>query len=186
MAFFDGRLFRWLRRLAGDGLLAGRAAHLLGGLSHVSGVGALRGFAEFMTLVDDALAKMVARLERARRWLREPDTTVLVVSSVSDEAAATAAQLRDAVRALAIEPRGAVLNRALPPSLLASPPRADEPPAALFARYAAAYACVQARVQTALAASFADVRAVPLVPEPAAAARLDTLARIGAHLLDGS
>jgi hypothetical protein len=30
------------------------------------------------------------------------------------------------------------------------------------------------------------VRAVPLVPEPAAAARLDTLAQLGAHLIDGA
>ncbi len=161
LAFFDGRLIRVLRRFAAVGALRG-GGRLLRGLALVSGADALRGFGEFVTLVDDALARMVARLERARRWLREPSTAILVVASAERDAGA-AFDLDDALRGLGLAPRLAAVNRALPPPLVAHPPPipAGPPEARAFARYLAGRARAQARLAAALAGRFPRVVELP-------------------------
>ena len=192
LAFVDGRLIRWIRRLAspfGSHRLLGRGRQkLLDNLSALSGADALRAFGEFISLVENSLDTMVARLERARRWLRHPSTELVIVTAPRDDSAAVAVALAGAARALGHAPRLAVVNRALPDALLrAAPALADAAPtaeAAAFARFVAGDCRAQARVRAALLPLFPSVRALPEAADLDAdgPARLAALSAIGAQL----
>lgn len=179
LAFFDGRLVRWLRHLGGG---SPRRHRLLDAMTELSGGDSLRQFGEFITLVDDALARLVARLERARRWLRDPSTTLLVVSAPSRDSAIVAVRLAETLRQMRLRPTLAVINRALPSALVDElTPRDDARAAALF-RYVRGYASEQAEASRLLGDDFARVLELPDA-ELHAADRLDALARLGAALL---
>jgi anion-transporting ArsA/GET3 family ATPase len=182
MAFFDGRLMRWLVRLARLGP-ARRGGRLLAGLGDVSGTRTLRAVGELLSALEAAAGDMVARLERARRWLRDAATSLVVVCGVSDDAAEVAAALDRAVRDLGFAPSLFVLNRAL-----AAPPgwtpliAGDAPaPGHAFARYVRSYLRTQDRVRARLGAG--QVRVID-VPDCAldAPSRLDPLAALGEPL----
>ena len=182
MAFFDGRLMRWLVRLARLGP-ARRGGRLLAGLADVSGTRTLRDVGELLSAIELAAGDMVARLERVRHWLRCAATSLVVVCGVSDDAADVAAALDRAVRDLGFAPSLFVLNRALvtPPGwtpLVAS----DAPaPAHAFARYVRSYLRTQDRVRARLDAG--QVRVID-VPDCAldGPSRLDALAALGEPL----
>jgi len=188
MAFFDGRLVQWLTGVAraGDRSLIGRGSRrLMKGLGTLSGSGALQQMGELVSALETAIATMVARLERARRWLQAPTTSLVITCGVSDDAAATALSLDGAVRALGLSPTLIVLNRVLPASLLDwSTHFGDEAPpqARAFARYVRGYVNTQQRVRLRL-----DAERVPVIEVPDTATldhgdRLGGLAALGEPL----
>lgn len=186
IAFFDGRLVRWLTRFARLSRL-GVAAHgsrrALAGLAQLSGPGALRDIGELITALDTAIATMVARLGRARTWLRDPATSIVIACGVSEDAADAACALDRAVRANGFAPALAVLNRVLPASLATWSPRLDgaPPPAQAFARYAAGYLRIQHHVRTQLAAHL-PVLDIPDAATLDVADRIAGLAALGEPL----
>ncbi|TMQ16174.1 MAG: hypothetical protein E6J91_12250 [Deltaproteobacteria bacterium] len=187
MAFFDGRLIRWLTRFARLSRL-GVAAHgsrrTLTALAQLSGAGALRDFGELVSALDAAIATMIARLERARGWLRDPRTAIIIACGISDDAADAACALDRAVRAHGFEPTLAVLNRVLPTSLAAWSPRLDAaPPAAhAFARYIESHLRIQHRVRAQLVAQHLPVLDIPDAATLDVADRLAGLAALGEPL----
>lgn len=182
MAFFDGRLMRWLVRLARLGP-ARRGGRLLAGLADVSGARTLRAVGELMSAIETAAGDMVVRLERARRWLRCAATSLVVVCGVSDDAADVAAALDRAVRALGFAPSLFVLNRVLatPPGWTPRVAGDAAAPAQAFARYVRSYLRTQDRVRARLGAG--QIRVID-VPDCAldAPSRLDALAALGEPL----
>ena len=167
LALLQGRMVRWLRH-------AGRGGRVVGGLARIAGVDALDRAGDFFNLMDEGLAELARRLEHARRWLK--DASVIVVTGVSGVAAGAAIDIAEAVGALDLQPRLAVLNRALPPSLHAV--ATEDPGARMFFRYVDNYRGLQSRVAAQLARRFPRVVALP---ESAAVDR-DGLAALGASL----
>jgi anion-transporting ArsA/GET3 family ATPase len=182
MAFFDGRLIRWLVRLARLGP-ARRGGRLLAGLADVSGTRTLRDVGALLSAIETAASDMVVRLERARRWLRCADTALVVVCGVSDDAADVAAALDRAVRDLGFAPSLFVLNRtlAVPPGWTPRVAGDAAAPAHAFARYVRGYLGTQDRVRARLGAG--EVRVID-APDAVldAPARLDALAALGEPL----
>jgi arsenite-transporting ATPase len=186
--FFDGRMIRWITRLGG---LGGAAAtwrggrRVLAGLARLSGTDVLREFGAFLSTVEAALAKMKARLDRARRWLKEPSTSLVIVSSVNDDGASVAHALSLALGALGLTPSLVVLNRVLPETLGSWSPRfADDAPAAAhdFVLYVRNCIRTQARVRARLRADFARVVDIPDAATLDGPARLDGLSALGEPL----
>jgi anion-transporting ArsA/GET3 family ATPase len=188
MAFFDGRLIRWLTRfarLSTLGVTAHGSRRMLAGLANLSGADALRDLGHLVSALDAAIATMIARLERARRWLKDPTTAIVIVCGVSDDAADAARALDRAVRALGFEPALIVLNRVLPASLATWTPRLDSSvpsEARAFARYVQGYLRTQHRVRTQLAAEHVPMREVLDTPTLDGPDRLDYLAALGEPL----
>jgi anion-transporting ArsA/GET3 family ATPase len=186
MAFFDGRLIRWLTRFArvrASGVAGRGGRRMLEGLADLSGAGALRDLGELLSALDAAIATMIARLGRARSWLRDPTTAIVIVCGVSDDAADAACGVARAVRPLGFAPALIVLNRVLPASLDAWAPRDDGTPArARFARYVQSYLRTQHRVRAQLAAAHVPVLDVPDVATLDLADRRAGLAALGEPL----
>ncbi|HET7504741.1 MAG TPA: ArsA-related P-loop ATPase [Kofleriaceae bacterium] len=190
MAFFDGRLIRWIVRLArfGGAGLAGMGHRMLSGISELSGTHLLREFGGLLSAVDEAVATMIARLERARTWLKAPSTSLVIVCGVSDDSREVARGLDECLRALSFGPTLVVLNRVLPEALATlAPPGATAPAEArAFLRYVQSYLAAQARVRAQLEGEFARVIDIPDgLPDAAAqatATRLDALAALGEPL----
>ena len=185
MAFFDGRMIRWITRVGGLGG-AGAAwrggRHIIAGLAQLSGADVLREFGAFLSTVEVALARMKARLERARRWLKQPGTSLVIVSSADDDGASVAHALSLAVRALGLTPSLVVLNRVLPETLGAWSPRfADAAPAKAhdFVLYVRNRMRAQARVRARLRDDFTRVVDVPDAATLDSPARLDGLSALG-------
>jgi len=188
LAFFDGRVIRWLTRFArfsSSGVAAHGGRRMLAGLADLSGADALRDVGRLVSALDVAIATMIARLERARRWLRDPGTAIVIVCGVSDDAAEAVRGLDRAVRGLRFEPSLIVLNRVLPAALRAWSPRLDDRtalPARALARYVREYVQAQLRVRAQLAAVRVPVLEVPDTATLDVAARLDGLAALGEPL----
>lgn len=188
MAFFDGRLIRWLTvmgRLGGAGVAIRGGQRVLAGLAEISGAGVLREFGAFLSTVKDALTKMTARLQLARRWLKEASTSLVIVSGVNDDGAEVAHALSQAVGGLGMTPTLAVLNRVLPEALGAwSPPLAADTPAPArgLVLYVRNYVRAQARVRARLRDCFTRLVDVPDAATLDAPARLDGLAALGEPL----
>jgi anion-transporting ArsA/GET3 family ATPase len=185
VALFDGRLVRALVRIArvgGAGVLGHR---LLSGLAELSGADLLHDLGALLAAIDGTVATLVVRLERARRWLRQPSTSIVVVCSVNDDAAEVACALDRALAAIGFAPSLAVLNRALPASLveLSAPATAAPASARAFLRYVANRVATQDRVRAQLQRAFRRVIDIPDAPALDAAGRLDGLAQLGAPLL---
>ena len=187
MEFFDGRMIRWITRLAKLSKLGlvGRGAHrVLHGIAEVSGMTVLREFGELLTAVDRAVATMIVRLERVRRWLKEPTTSLVIVCSVNDDAAEAARALDLALRDLGFAPSLVVLNRTLPAALAdVARLRADAPAEArAFARYVTSYLRIQDRVRAQLTVELTRVIDLPDAVALDGAGRLDGLAALGEPL----
>jgi arsenite-transporting ATPase len=187
IALFDGRMIRWIVRLArlgGGGGIVGIGNRLLSGLSKVSGTHVLREFGDLITAVDAALATLVARLERARRWLKEPTTSLVIVCGVSHESADMARALDGALRELSFTPTLVVLNRVVPPALasVALPPPDAPAEAHAFLRYVRNYVAAQNEVRARLTEEFGRVIDLPDASTLDDAGRLDGLAALGEPL----
>jgi anion-transporting ArsA/GET3 family ATPase len=184
LAFFDGRLVRWLVHLARFGAI-GHGGHLLSGLSHVSGADGLRAAGDFLSLVEGAVETMKRRLAHARDWLGDPRTSLVIVCGVSDDSVAVAEALDRAVRAIGLQTRLVVLNRTLPAALGNWSPHigADSlPPTFPFVRYVGNYLGAQAQVRTRLDAQFPRVVEVPDSDALDTASRQGSLAALGEPL----
>ncbi len=192
-AFLEGRLVRWLRWTvrgedhAGLGhALRGGARRVLGGLDAISGSGMLHELASFLALAESLVQRLLDRVEKAQAWINAPTSSILLVTSVRDDAAATAAEMARALATLQLRPRAVVVNRALPlevgPELARLKDAAVAPEALAVVRYARAYAELQARVVVAVAGLAPKVIVVPAASGLSDDARLDALAEVGAHL----
>jgi hypothetical protein len=164
------------------------AAHggrrMLEGLADLSGAGALRDLGELLSAQGAAIATMIARLRRARSWLRDPTTAIVIVCGVSDDAADAARGVAHGVRPLGFAPTLIVLNRVLPASLESWSPRDGGAPAQArgFARYVQSYLRTQQRVRAQLAAEHVPMLDVPDVATLDLADRRAGLAALGEPL----
>ena len=195
VAFVEGRLVTWLRWLAKGrggafGGLVRSGARAIGGLARIGGTKMLFELADFLLLVEDVLTRMMTRLERAQQWLKQPDTEVLLVTAVRDEAVSTVAQFTTALKAVGITPAAVVVNRALPVELAAELAPIDlatlSGDEAAVVRFARGTAAVQARLVTALQAVTPVVKVVPAARGLDSDDRLAALARLGEALVDAS
>lgn len=193
-AFLEGRLVRWLRWLARhDGergpiseVLRGGARRVLGGLDKLGGTKMLFELAEFLSLVEELLSRMLERVTRAQAWIAEPHTEILLVTAVRDDAAETARMLAEALASLKLAPRATVLNRALPPELgpelYAIADTSLAPEAIPFVRFARAYSAIQERVLASIAPLSPTVIVVPAARGLDDEGRHEALAALGEHL----
>ena len=175
LAFFDGQLVRWLVRLG----RFGRGGRTITALAQLSGADALRDFGAFVDAIEAAIATLVARLERARAWLADATTSLVIVCGGRDDAVATAVALDRAIRELGLAPRLVVVNRALPASLERWSADDADPRAVAFTRYVRNELAIEARVRARLAHEVGRVIAVPDTNELDGASRLGALARLG-------
>jgi anion-transporting ArsA/GET3 family ATPase len=192
-AFLQGRLVAWLRWLAregdsghGGGILRSSARRVLDGLARIGGTRMLLQLAEFLALVETVITRMMVRLEAAQQWLRQPDTELLVVTTIRSDAVQGVTQMVRAVRALSLEPRAVVVNRALPSSLgaeLQALKTADlMAEVAGVLRYARAAAAMQSRIITELSSEGPAVVQVRAVGGLDTDRRLESLAILGDQL----
>ena len=163
LSVLHGRMLRWLSAAATAGSTEREARRILRGLSRIAGGRVLLELAEFSLLMERVGAAMIGRLERARSWLRDESTELLLVCSARPGAAAAATVLADQLRALGLREGPAVLNRALPPALLAMPLADGGDECVAFRRFIGASARMQAETARDLGASFRVVE-VPIAP----------------------
>jgi anion-transporting ArsA/GET3 family ATPase len=192
MAFLEGPLVRWLRRLSSVEhagrivwVLRGRALHVISGMNKIAGTRAVLELAELLALVQEPFERLLERVEAARSWLRSDAARLLLVTTVRDDAAAVARVLADELRSTRLRPRAVIVNRVVPDAFardLPPPEEAPTPEAAALLRYAHAYAKVQARVLSASAALAPVLVALPAVPDLGSDQRLEALAAIGETL----
>ena len=205
-AFLEGRLIRGLRALApsrGHGALAdvlrGGARRAASGIARLGGMGIVLELADFVSLVEAMLERMLVRLLAAQRWLRSASTEILLVTAVRDDAAEGAKKIAEALRGAGMAPRAAVLNRALPEALadeLANIVRAGggargggpdrlAPEVAVLAQYARSYIDVQRRVAQGMAPLAPALVVVPAARGLDEPGRIDALAKVGETLRRG-
>jgi len=178
--------------LAREGSRIAQAAlgAVLRGLERFTGFEMLRDVAEFVGGLEEFSAGFQERAATVARFLRDPATSFLLVTSAeAARVAETLAFHRELVRA-GLPFAGFVVNRVLPPTLAAAPPpldleRADDPDRALARKLAA----LQQQVSAQIAAERAEIARlhaaapdallveVPLVTEePSSLPRLTRLA----------
>jgi anion-transporting ArsA/GET3 family ATPase len=191
-AFLGGRLVGWLRWLARrdatgasvDRLGGGR--RVVWGLSRVGGARMLLELADFFSLVEGMFARLLSRVEIAERWLRDPTTELIVVTSVRDDAARTARALGAALGDAGLRLRAVVVNRALPGATgdraALEAIAASEPASAPVIRYALAYEVLESQVVQSIRALGATTVIVPDVRGLDGDERLAALARLGGVL----
>lgn len=155
VAFVQGRLAGWLRRLAGGAGHAsteshGLGARLLRSLSHVAGMEALLELAQLVSVVEQSLHRVLARLERAQALVHEPSTRLFLVTTIREDAILGAGGLRDALLRATLSPAALLVNETMPPSLATElgavvdlPPGLEAP---TLVRYVRAYVAIQTRV----------------------------------------
>lgn len=170
LAFFDGRMVRWLVRLS----RFGAPSRALSSIGDLTGASALRDIGELLGSLDDAIATLSRRLSRAREWLADTDTAIVLVCGVRDDAAATTGALVHALRELSLAPSLVVLNRVLPDVRWEPAPHAPE--ARAFVRFIANHRATQERVLRALPA---PVLGIPDALGLDAPDRRDALATLG-------
>ncbi len=194
-AFLEGHLVAWLRRLADadrggplGAVLRGGARRVVGGLARIGGTRMLLDLADFLSLARDLFTQMLERVEAMQRWLEDPSTEIVLVTSVSDDAAVAARQIGEALTAVNLAPRATVINRAMPPGLGKElgriPQAALGPEAEALVRYVKAYAAMQERVVRAVTPLSSRVVVMPASPGLDEADRAEALAGLGARLLD--
>jgi anion-transporting ArsA/GET3 family ATPase len=177
-AFLEGDLVVWLRRAA----RSSGTHRLLGALSRIGGGELLRDLASFLDLIEQPVSRMLARVAEACRLVEE-GARVLLVTTVRDDAATTAASIARALGEVGVTPGAVVVNRTLRATLEAELARVD--PASLdgaalaLHRYARAYAATQTRVVEAVRGLAPSCLLVPAARETR---RRDALADLGDHL----
>jgi anion-transporting ArsA/GET3 family ATPase len=171
-AFLEGPLVSWMRRfaraqrhgLAGEAL-RGVAQRVLGGLARIGGTDMLVELADFLALAEDAFGRMATRLADARRWLADPSTDLLLVTTVRDDAAEMAGGMARALASLDLSPRATLVNRTFAPELGAEldalGPVSLSPESAAVVRYARAQLALQARVVEAVAPLAPAIASLP-------------------------
>ncbi len=184
LSVLHGRVLRWLSAAATSGTTEREARRILRGLSRIAGGGVLLDLAEFSLLIERVGAAMIGRLERARAWLRDPATELLLVCVARPGAAAAARLLADELRTLKLPEPTVVLNRALPPALRAIRADGEDGESLAFRRFVRASAQLQAGTVGELGASF-RVFAAPIAPglDGEGAAHLAALEALGEGLL---
>jgi anion-transporting ArsA/GET3 family ATPase len=147
LAFAGGRMMHWLVRLA----RLGRGGRVMRQVANVTGGIALHGLGELLDALDATLATLTARLERARRWLVDPRTSIVLISGVRDDAQRATRALAGELAKLALAPSLVVLDRVLPETLAEwSPPAHGPPEARAFVRAVMNRVRAQQRIHTEL------------------------------------
>lgn len=178
MELFDGRVVQSLVRLA----RFGKAGRTVKALARLSGADLLRDLGELVSAMEGTIAALVRRLERARAWLSDPGTSLVLVCGSTDEAADVTLALAEQLKALSLSPACVALNRALPDSLARWEPPAGGVPAP-FVRYVHNQLALQRRVKERLVAAFGGlVREVPESGALEESSRLEALAALGEPL----
>ncbi len=184
LSVLQGRVLRWLSAAASAGVTEREGRRILRALARIAGNGILVELAEFFVLMERIAARMVTRLERAREWLRDTSTEMLLVC-VPGPGAASGAQLLSAQLSALGLPRGPlVLNRALPRSLLTLELEDSTDESRAFRRFVRASAALQEETARELARSFRVVE-VPVGSglDAAGAAQVAALAALGEELM---
>ena len=185
LSLLSGRLLRWLSVAAHAAHPEQEARRVLRGLSRIAGARVFLDLAEFSVAIERVAASIVRRLEAARSWLRAGSTELLLVCVARAGAADAARALAAELRAMGLESRAVLLNRALPQSLLALPPDDPDPESRAFRRFVAGSVRLQESAARELA-SFARVLRVPMAGglDAEGPARLQALEALGGPLLD--
>lgn len=159
--------------------------HIPRALARVGGVSLFSELAEFFTLIEPPLDRLVARLGVAQRWMGSGAMELLLVTAVRDDAARVARDIAAALAERNLSPRAVIVDRALPDALLRELPRfAGEVPeeATAFLRYARAYAAMQSRIVEAASPLAPRLVTVPAVRGLDETERRGALAGLGEHL----
>ncbi len=184
-AFLEGSLVTWLRRAGGasPGVVAQGARRVLGGLARIGGSKLVVELADLVTLAHDLFLQMLERVERTQRWLSAPETELLLVTTVREDAPYGARRIADALRAENLHPSAVVLNRAVLSeamseleALASRPLPAETHP---FVRYAASYVAVQRAISEPLRELAPRMMLVPTCGGLDGHERADVLARLG-------
>jgi anion-transporting ArsA/GET3 family ATPase len=157
-AFLGGRLIGRLRWLAHESSpesfvqrIRARTQRIFGGLLRIAGASTLFELAEFFSLVEAMFGRMLTRVDRTRRWLRDPATHLLVVASVRQDAASGVERLLGALEASELSASAVILNRALPLDMehdveLLERAVRTEPRSRPLVQYALSYGTLQAEL----------------------------------------
>lgn len=191
-AFLEGNLVTWLRRASRASRRGGLTSSMgagarivLGGLTRLGGARLLLDLADFLTLFERPVQRMLARVAEARRLI-EGDARVVLVTAVRDDAVATATSIAGALQAVGLSPAATVVNRAVPAALGEELAAIDVerfgPEAALLVRYGRIYAATQARVLAAIAPLSPVCIVVPAVGGLDETRRIEALAALGESL----
>jgi arsenite-transporting ATPase len=189
--FLGGRLVGWLRWFARAEStqaparpLRFGARRVFGGLTRIGGAHVLVDLAEFFSLIEGVFARMLERVETTQRWLHDPSTQIVVVTSVCHDGARTAAALVDALGVAKLAAHAVLVNRAVPGdleryALELESVAAGDARASGVVRYALSYAAVQARVVQRVGALSAKTVLVPDVRGLDGDSRLVSMATLG-------
>jgi anion-transporting ArsA/GET3 family ATPase len=132
--FFDSRLLRWLTAPYRSRLAGAAARPFLGVAERLLGGPFLTEIARFFFVFSRLRDPFVARARAVERRLADPDTAYVVVSTPESGPSATAAALGRALVDRGHPPALTLLNRAVPPAVVAAladgtpPPSPARPP----------------------------------------------------------
>jgi hypothetical protein len=158
LAFAGGRMMRWLVRLA----RLGRGGHVMRRVANLTGGTTLHGVGELLDALEATLATLTARLERARQWLTDPQTSIVIVSGIRDDARRATRALTGELAKLALAPSLVVLDRVLPDTLAHwSPPAHGPPEARAFVRAVVNRVRAQQRIHAELVHDHGRVIDIP-------------------------
>lgn len=130
LAFLDSKILEWLKWFAGSPedegnffqkVLRGGAKTILNALGKIGGENLLLSLGELLLLMDQALLRMVDRIERARQWIRSDRTKIYLVSAVRDDAVSVVQELAGILSEKDLYPHTIALNRSVSAELLNDP-----------------------------------------------------------------
>jgi len=101
----------------GLGGVAAMSEKILGGVTSITGFSALRGFAEFILLMQDVIDGFNRSGERVLTILKRPSTSFVLVSAPNRASARAAVALSRELKSLGYDLEGALFNRCLPHAL---------------------------------------------------------------------
>jgi anion-transporting ArsA/GET3 family ATPase len=128
--FLDSKLVDWLKGFVIESqektsiwqkVVKAGARKVLDGLSQVGGQGFLLNFGEFLILLDGVIVTLIARLERAKLWLKSPDTQYYMVTAVRDDSLRVTKEFCKGLKTLGVQRQCVVLNRTLPEDFTLDP-----------------------------------------------------------------
>lgn len=127
LAFLDSRILEWLKWFAGDPkeeanifqkLIRGGAKSILNALGKIGGENLILSLGELLLLMDQALLRMVDRIEMARDWIRSEHTKIYLVSAIRDDAVSVINELSDILTEKDLKPYTIALNRSVSEKLI--------------------------------------------------------------------
>ncbi len=201
-AFLSGRtvgVLRWLAREPAGGAprqtpvarltgeLWGGARQLLGAFVRLGGSRMLGDLADFFSLVEGTFTRMLARVQTTQKWLHDPSTELIIVTSAHEDGARTARELAAALTHAGLSPRAVVVNRALPPAMEAQRAALQafalaHPEASATVQVALGYVAIQARVVESVRGLVPTTVVVPDARGLDGESRLEVLAGLGRAL----